>query len=86
MGRVASSVDNSMIESFWSTLQRELLDTSNWDSPQQLGSAIFEWIEAWYNPRRRHTSISMLSPVTYEQQWRQRQAAQTLPAAADGAA
>jgi transposase InsO family protein len=66
MGRVASSVDNSMIESFWSTMQRELLDTRTWDTPEQLGSAIFEWIEAWYNPRRRHTSLGMLSPIDYE--------------------
>jgi transposase InsO family protein len=69
MGRVASSVDNSMIESFWSTMQREPLDTQIWDTPEQLGSVIFEWIEAWYNPRRRHTSIDMLSPVDYEHQW-----------------
>jgi transposase InsO family protein len=41
MGRVASSVDNSMIESFWSTLQRELRETRRWDTPEQLGSAIF---------------------------------------------
>ena len=75
-----------MIESFWSTLQRELLDTSNWDSPQQLGSAIFEWIEAWYNPRRRHTSLDMLSPVSYEQQWQRQQAAPSLHSAADEAA
>ena len=47
MGRVASSVDNSMIESFWSTMQRELLDTRRWTSKDQLASAIFEWIEAW---------------------------------------
>jgi len=66
MGRVASSVDNSMIESFWSTMQRELLDTRRWTSKDQLASAIFEWIEAWYNPRRRHTSIGMLSPVEFE--------------------
>jgi putative transposase len=85
MGRVASSVDNSMIESFWSTLQRELLDQRAWSSPAQLGSAIFEWIEAWYNPRRRHTSLGMLSPAAHEQQWHQQQAS-TLPAAADGAA
>jgi transposase InsO family protein len=58
MGRVASSVDNTLIESFWSTMQRELLDTRDWDSPERLSSAIFEWIEAWYNPRRRHTSIA----------------------------
>ena len=66
MGRVASSVDNTMIESFWSTMQRELLDTRRWSSQEQLASAIFEWIEAWYNPRRRHTSLGMLSPHEYE--------------------
>lgn len=66
MGRVASSVDNTMIESFWSTMQRELLDTRRWDTQEQLGSAIFEWIEAWYNPRRRHSSLAMLSPHEYE--------------------
>jgi putative transposase len=85
MGRVASSVDNSMIESFWSTLQRELLDTRSWDSPEQLGSAIFEWIEAWYNPRRRHTSLGMLAPVEFEHQHRLSQP-QSLHTAADGAA
>lgn len=66
MGRVASSVDNSMIESFWSTMQRELLDTRRWSSKTELASAIFEWIEAWYNPRRRHTSLGMLSPAEFE--------------------
>lgn len=66
MGRVASSVDNGMIESFWSTLQRELLDQHDWDSPEQLASAIFEWIEAWYNPRRRHTALGMLAPHAFE--------------------
>jgi putative transposase len=67
MGRVASSVDNTMIESFWSTMQRELHDTQRWDTKAQLSQAIFEWIEAWYNPRRRHTSINDLAPVAYEQ-------------------
>lgn len=66
MGRVTSSVDNTMIESFWSTMQRELLDTRTWDTPAQLGSAIFEWIEAWYNPRRRHTNIGNLAPAEFE--------------------
>ncbi|MGI8614516.1 MAG: IS3 family transposase [Nocardioidaceae bacterium] len=53
MGRVASSVDNTMMESFWSTMQRELLDTQRWSTQEELASAIYEWIEAWYNPRRR---------------------------------
>jgi len=58
-------VNNTMIESFWSTMQRELLDTARWDTKHQLSQAIFEWIEAWYNPRRR-TSIGDLAPVAYE--------------------
>lgn len=53
-------------QSFWSTMQRELLDQRLWHSPEELGSAIFEWIEAWYNPRRRHTSLGMLAPHEFE--------------------
>lgn len=66
MGRVASSVDNALIESFWSTMQRELLDRQQWGSRVELASAIFEWIEGFYNPRRRHTALGMLSPHDYE--------------------
>ena len=67
MGRVASAVDNSMMESFWATMQRELLNRRpHWTSRSELAAAIFEWIEAWYNPHRRHTSIGDLSPVDYE--------------------
>ncbi|MFS0792858.1 integrase core domain-containing protein [Microbacterium sp. 1P10AE] len=66
MGRVASSVDNALIESFWSTMQRELLDRSVWTSRAELSSAMFEWIEAFYNPTRRHTALGNLSPVEFE--------------------
>ena len=66
MGRVGSALDNAMMESFFGTLQRELLDRRSWTTRRELASAIFEWIEAWYNPRRRHTSIGHLSPVDYE--------------------
>jgi transposase InsO family protein len=66
MGRVGSAYDNAMMESFFSTLQRELLDRRQWATRKELASAIFEWLEAWYNPRRRHTSIGNLSPVDYE--------------------
>ncbi len=55
-----------MAESFFSTLQRELLDTQRWDTRRQLALAVFEWIEAWYNPRRRHSSIGNVSPIDYE--------------------
>jgi transposase InsO family protein len=66
MGRVASSVDNALIESFWSTMQRELLDRQTWSSKVELASAIFEWIEGWYNPRRRHSALGYLSPHEFE--------------------
>jgi putative transposase len=66
MGRVGSAYDNAMMESFFSTLQRELLDRKQWQTRKELASAVFEWIEAWYNPRRRHTAIEYLSPVDYE--------------------
>ena len=66
MGRVASSVHNTMVESFWSMMQRELLDTRTWASTEQLSAAIFEWIEGWYNPRRRHTSLGNLAPAAFE--------------------
>ena len=70
MGRVGSAYDNAMMESFFSTLQRELLDRSPWQTRRELASAIFEWIEAWYNPHRRHTALAFLSPVDYERLYR----------------
>ena len=66
MGRVGSAYDNAMMESFFSTLQRELLDRRSWTTRKELASAIFEWIEAWYNPRRRHSKIAYHSPVEHE--------------------
>jgi len=66
MGTIGDAFDNAMAESFFGTLQLELLDQQHWATRDQLGLAIFEWIEAWYNPRRRHTSIGMRSPVDYE--------------------
>jgi len=75
MGRVASSVDNTMIESFWGTMQRELLDRRSWPTRTELGTAIFEWIEGWYNPHRRHSGIGYLSPATFKAQHRDAQRA-----------
>jgi len=60
-----------MIESFWHTMQLELLDHRKWDGRQLLGNAIFEWIECWYNPYGRHSSLGMLSPAEYERRYHQ---------------
>jgi transposase InsO family protein len=55
-----------MIESFFGSLQPELLDRRPWATRQALANTIFEWIEAWYNPRRRHSALGNLSPIDYK--------------------
>ena len=47
-------------------MQRELLDRSAWASRKELASAMFEWIEGFYNPTRRHTALGNLSPIEFE--------------------
>ena len=66
MGTVGDCYDNAMMESFWGTMQLELLDSKIWQTRDELANAIFEWIECWYNPNRRHSSIGMHSPITFE--------------------
>jgi putative transposase len=66
MGTVGDCYDNAMMESFWGTMQLELLDTRTWETREELANAIFEWIECWYNPYRRHSSIGMHSPAMFE--------------------
>jgi putative transposase len=66
MGSIGDAYDNAMIESFFATLQRELLDRRAWRTRKELALAIFEWIEAWYNPRRRHSSVDDRAPVEHE--------------------
>jgi len=68
MGSIGDAYDNSLAESFFHTLQLELLDEHRWTTRRQLVLAIFEWIESWYNPSRRHSSVKMLSPIDYELQ------------------
>jgi putative transposase len=66
MGTIGDCYDNSMMESFWGTLQLEVLDTRIWETRDELANAIFEWIECWYNTERRHSSLGMLRPVEFE--------------------
>ena len=66
MGSIGDCFDNSVAESFFGSLQLELLDEHHWHSRQQLALAIFDWIEAWYNPKRRHSYCGMLSPIDCE--------------------
>ncbi len=67
MGSVADAYDNSMAESFVSTLKRELIHRHSWPSRQIARTAIFEYIETFYNPRRRHSALGNPSPSEYEE-------------------
>jgi putative transposase len=66
MGSVGDCYDNAMMESFWERMQLELLDSQVWFTRNELANAMFRWIESWYNRRRRHSSIGMLSPIEFE--------------------
>jgi putative transposase len=67
MGSVGDAYDNAMCESFFATLECELLDRRRFHSKAAAQMAIFSFIEAWYNPRRRHSGLGYLSPVDYEE-------------------
>jgi putative transposase len=67
MGSVADAYDNALAESFISTLKRELLHRHSWPSKESVRAGIFEYIECFYNPRRRHSSLGQMSPTEYEQ-------------------
>ena len=66
MGAVASAFDNALVESFFGSLQIELLDRRRWTTRGELAAAIFEWIEAFYNPNRRHSALGYLTPNEFE--------------------
>jgi putative transposase len=66
MGSVGDAYDNAMAESFFATLERELLNRRRFRSQAEAKMAVFEWIEGWYNPHRRHSSLGYRSPVNYE--------------------
>jgi putative transposase len=67
MGRVGSAYDNALAESFIATLKTELLYRSNWPTRQVVRTAIFEYIEGFYNTRRRHSALGHLSPAEFEE-------------------
>ncbi len=66
MGSVGDCYDNALCESFFATLECELLDRRSFRSREEAGRVVFEFIEGWYNPHRRHSSIGYASPVRYE--------------------
>lgn len=66
MGSVGDAYDNAMAESFFATLECELLNRRRFKTQVEARHAIFRFIEGWYNPHRRHSSLGNISPVSYE--------------------
>jgi transposase InsO family protein len=66
MGSIGDCYDNSMIESFWSRMQVELLDRRRWKTRIELANAMFEYLEVWHNRHRRHSRLDMLTPIEFE--------------------
>lgn len=69
MSRRADCWDNAVAESFFATLKVELGHGRHWPTRAQARRAIFDYIEFFYNPRRRHSSLGYLSPMAFERQW-----------------
>ena len=69
MGTVGDCFDNAMCESFFATLECELLKGNSFRSREEARMAVFEFIEGWYNPHRRHSALDYLSPMQYEKNY-----------------
>lgn len=67
MGRTGTALDNAMAESFVSTLKAELVSDLQFPSRQAARTAVFEYLETFYNARRLHSSLGYRSPVDYEE-------------------
>ncbi len=66
MGSVGDAYDNALCESFFASLECELLDRSRFQTQVDARMAVFEYIEGWYNPHRRHSALDYQSPINYE--------------------
>ncbi len=66
MGRIAAAGDNARMESFYSLLQNNVLDSKKWKSQEEFRIAIISWIEGSYHRRRRKPSLGKMTPVEYE--------------------
>jgi hypothetical protein len=66
MGTVGDAYDNALCESFFATLECELLDREPFRTPGEARRKLFDYIEGWYNPRRRHSALGYESPLSYE--------------------
>jgi putative transposase len=73
MGSVGDAYDNAMAESFFASLECELIDRRSFQNKAEARLAVFTYIEGWYNPRRRHSALGRISPINFERRYVQRQ-------------
>ena len=66
MSRKGDCWDNAVVESFFSTIKTELAHVADWATREEARAAVFEYIEVWYNLKRRHSSLGYMSPAQYE--------------------
>jgi len=66
MSRPGNCYDNAVVESFFGTLKSELVHRTRYATRAQARASVFEWIECWYNRRRRHSSLGYMSPEAFE--------------------
>mgnify|MGYP000022193746 FL=1 len=71
MGTVGDAYDNAMAESFFASLECELIARRTWKTKSEARLAVFTWIESWYNPRRRHSGLNYQSPNNFERKHQQ---------------
>jgi len=79
MGTVGDAYDNAMAESFFATLECELIARRKWETKTQARLEIFTWIETWYNPRRRHSALGQMSPINFEKHQQEKKQSATNP-------
>jgi transposase InsO family protein len=60
--------DNAVAESFFATIKKELVHQQSWPSRRDLSSAVFDYIKAFYNRQRRHSTLGYLSPEEYKRE------------------
>ena len=66
MGNRGDCFDNAVLESFHASLKKDLIHRRSWPTKAEARTAVFDYIEAFYNRRRRHSTLAMLSPVEFE--------------------
>jgi len=67
MGSRGDCFDNAVLESFHASLKKDLIHRRSWPTKAEARTAVFDYIEAFYNRRRRHSTLGMLSPAAYEE-------------------